>query len=74
MWDAFVPYENAEAAATNKIPRHVKWNSTLVIDAGYDISHWLHTDRNVMMAVYAALSGVSTTFAPLALSETQKTC
>ena len=72
LWDAFVPYENAESAATNNIPRHVKWNSTLVIDAGYDISHWLHTDRNVMMAVYAALSGVSTTFAPLALSETQK--
>ena len=72
LWDGFVPYTSADDAAKGNIPQHVKWNASLVIDAGYDISHWFGTDRNIMLSVYSALSGVSTSFAPIAYSETQK--
>ncbi len=36
---------------------------------GYDIGHWFGTDRNIMMTAFVALSGVSTSFAPIAVSE-----
>ena len=71
LWESFVPYDNANDAENDEVPEHVKWSSYLSIDGGYDIGHWLGTDRNVMMSGYAAISGVSTTFAPVAYSEEQ---
>ena len=84
-WDAFVPYENAQDAfycsqyyfleryspdkVPCKMPTHVKWNSTVSVDMGYDIGHWLNTDRNIMLSLYAALSGVSTSFIPVAYTD-----
>ncbi len=71
LWDSFVPYETVEDARNVNIPRHEKWNSTLALDLGYDIGHWFNTDRNIMLQLYSALSGVSTTFSPLGYSEEQ---
>lgn len=71
LWESFVAYENAGQVKNNEIPQHTKWASYLSVDGGYDIGHWLHTDKNVMMSGYAALSGISTTFAPVAYSEEQ---
>lgn len=71
LWEAFVPYKSADDAAATEVPQHVKWNTSLVIDAGYDIGHWFNTDRNIMLSLYTALSGVSTSFAPIAYSESQ---
>jgi hypothetical protein len=39
---------------------------------GYDIGGWFGTDRTIMMTGYAAISGLSTTIAPIAYSESQK--
>ncbi len=71
LWESFVPYENAKQAQNEDVPMHTKWSSYLSIDGGYDIGHWFGTDRNVMMSGYLSLSGVSTTFAPIAYSESQ---
>lgn len=71
LWEGFVAYENAQQAENSEVPEHTKWASYLSVDGGYDIGHWLGTDRNVMMSGYAAISGVSTTFAPVAYSEEQ---
>ena len=71
LWESFVAYENADQIKENQVPQHTKWASYLAVDGGYDIGHWLHTDKNVMMSGYAALSGISTTFAPVAYSEEQ---
>ncbi len=83
-WDAFVPYANAQDAfycsqynyiARNStdiscnIPTSVKWNSTVSVDMGYDIGHWFNTDRNIMLSLYTALSGVSTSFIPVAYTD-----
>jgi hypothetical protein len=82
-WDAFVPYENVQdafyCAQVNfykngdippcKMPTNVKWNSTVAIDMGYDIGHWFGTDRNIMLQLYTALSGVSTSFIPVAYTD-----
>ncbi len=72
MWESFAAYENPEQVVVGKVPSHAKWSSFLSIDAGYDIGHWFGTDRSIMMAGYAALSGVSKSIAPLAISESQK--
>lgn len=72
LWDSFVPFESVEDAKAGNIPQHTKWNSTLAFDLGYDIGHWFHTDRNIMLQLYTALSGVSTSFSPLGYSEDQK--
>ena len=71
LWETFVAYENIDQVKQKKIPSHTKWSSYLSIDAGYDIGHWFNTDRDIMMAGHAAVSGVSTTIAPLAYSESQ---
>ncbi|MCQ2061727.1 MAG: hypothetical protein MJY99_00125 [Fibrobacter sp.] len=71
LWESFVAYENADQLKEEKVPEHVKWSSYLSIDGGYDIGHWFGTDRNVMMAGYASISGISKTFAPVAYSESQ---
>jgi len=82
-WDAFVPYENAQDAfycaqlnfysdASNvpcNMPTSVKWNSTVAIDMGYDIGHWFGTERSIMLQLYTALSGVSTSFTPIAYTD-----
>jgi hypothetical protein len=84
-WDAFVPYDNAQDAfnctqldfytaetkdnVACKIPESVKWNSTIAADMGYDIGHWFNTNRNVMMQLFASLSGVSTSFMPVAYTD-----
>lgn len=71
LWESFAAYENEKQAENESVPEHVKWSSYLSVDGGYDIGHWFNTDRNIMMAGYLALSGVSTTFAPVAYSEEQ---
>lgn len=77
-WESFVPYQNASQMkqlnedSLHSMPRHKKWSSVLSFDMGYDIGHWFNTDRNIMMAAYVTLSGVSTSIAPLAYSEKQK--
>jgi hypothetical protein len=73
LWESFTPYkQGVDAKSVNMDEyQHVKWNSSLVMDMGYDIGHWFNTDRNIMMSLYTALSGVSTSFAPIAYSEKQ---
>ena len=71
LWESFVAYEDAKQIKTEEVPEHTKWSSYLSIDGGYDIGHWFGTDRNLMMSGYAAISGVSKTFAPVAYSEEQ---
>jgi hypothetical protein len=84
-WDAFVPYETAQDAyycsqstffrgdgasdVPCNTPASVKWNSTLAADMGYDIGHWFGTDRNIMLQLYTSLSGVSTSFVPIAYTD-----
>ena len=72
LWEGFVPYNSAEEAAAEEAPQHVKWNVSLVLDAGYEVGHFFGIQRNIMMSVYSALSGVSTSFSPLAYSANQK--
>lgn len=72
MWESFVPYESAEPLRTGKVPQHTKWSSFVSFMGGYDIGGWFGTDRSIMMTGYASLSGVSTSFAPIAYSESQK--
>ncbi len=84
-WDSFIPYENIQDAiycdqlnfyteadypnAPCNMPTSVKWNSSIALDMGYDIGHWFGTDRNIMLSLYTALSGVSTSFMPLAYTD-----
>lgn len=70
-WESFVPYENQEQVADSVVPEHIKWSSVVTVDAGYDISNWFNTDRNIMLSAYATLSGVSTSIAPVSYSEKQ---
>ena len=72
LWESFVAYENASQIVAGEVPTHAKWSSFFSFMGGYDIGHWFGTDRNIMMTGYASLSGVSSTFAPIAYSEEQK--
>ena len=72
MWESFTAYENGEQIAKGEVPSHAKWSSYVSVMGGYDIGHWFNTERTVMMTGYAALSGISTTIAPIAYSEDQK--
>ena len=69
LWESFVAYENAEQILDGQVPMHAKWDSYFSFMGGYDIGHWFGTDRNIMMTALIALSGVSTSFAPLAVNE-----
>jgi len=85
VWDAFAPYKNAQDAfycsqyyfikenspdeAPCNMPTSVKWNSTVSADMGYDIGHWFGTNRNIMLQLYTSLSGVSTSFIPVAYTD-----
>lgn len=71
MWEGFVAYESAEQIASGEVPSHTKWSSYLSFMGGYDIGGWFGTDRTIMMTGYAAISGLSTTIAPIAYSESQ---
>ena len=71
LWESFVAYENTDQAKEEEAPAHTKWSSYLSFMGGYDIGGWLGTDRTIMMTLYAAISGLSTSFAPIAYSESQ---
>jgi hypothetical protein len=71
MWESFAAYDNGQQIASDEVPTHVKWSSYMSFMGGYDIGHWFGTDRNIMMTAFVALSGVSTSFAPIAVSEKQ---
>ena len=71
LWESFVAYENALQARKREVPMHAKWSAYMAFMGGYDIGHWFGTDRNIMMTAFLALSGVSTSFAPIAVSEKQ---
>jgi len=71
MWETFVAYENAQQIQDTVIPSHTKWSTYLSLAGGYDIGHWFGTDKNIVMSGYASISGVSTTIAPIAYSESQ---
>ena len=72
LWESFVAFDNAKQALDDEVPTHAKWSSYFSFMGGYDIGHWFGTDRNIMMTGYFALSGISTTIAPIAYSEKQK--
>lgn len=71
MWETFTAYENPKQLQDSVVPTHAKWSSYLSVAGGYDIGHWFGTDRNIVMSGYASISGVSTTIAPIAYSESQ---
>ena len=71
LWESFVAYEDADQIAKGEVPQHTKWSSFMSFMGGYDIGGWFGTDRTIMMTLYAALSGISTSFAPIAYSESQ---
>jgi hypothetical protein len=71
LWESFAAYDNGEQIASGAVPEHAKWSSYLSFMGGYDIGHWIGTERNVMMTGFFALSGISTSFTPLAVSEKQ---
>ena len=71
LWESFAAYDNAGQIADGQVPMHAKWDSYFSFMGGYDIGHWFGTDRNIMMTALVALSGVSTTIAPIAYSEKQ---
>jgi len=69
LWEGFAAYENADQIANGEVPSSTKWLSYLSFMGGYDIGGWFNTDRTIMMTAYAALSGVSKSFAPIAINE-----
>ena len=71
LWESFVAYEKSSQIEKEEVPTHAKWSTYLSFMGGYDIGHWFGTDRNIMMTGYVALSGISTSFAPIAVSEKQ---
>jgi len=71
MWESFTPYESDLDAKNTNMPMNKKWNTSFVVDMGYDIGHWFKTSRSIMLSAYSALSGVSTSYAPIAYSEKQ---
>ena len=71
LWESFAAYDNGEQASKFEVPMHAKWSSYISFMGGYDIGHWFGTDRNIMMTAFVALSGISTSFAPIAVSEKQ---
>jgi len=71
MWESFAAYDNGQQISKGEVPMHTKWSTYMSFMGGYDIGHWFGTDRNIMMTGFVALSGVSTSFAPIAVSEKQ---
>lgn len=71
LWESYAAYENASQIEDDNVPVHAKWSSYFSFMGGYDIGHWFGTDRNIMMTALIALSGISTTIAPIAVSDEQ---
>lgn len=71
MWESFAAYDDAGQVETGEVPSHAKWSSYISFMGGYNIAPWFDLSRDIMMVGYAAMSGVSTTFAPIAYSESQ---
>jgi len=71
VWEYVGIFDNVEQAMAIDVPEHKKWSSAVSFDMGYDIGHWFGTDRSIMMAANTALSGISTSVAPIAYSESQ---
>jgi hypothetical protein len=69
LWESFAAYDDAGQIQEETVPMHAKWESYFSFMGGYDIGHWFGTDRNIMMTALLALSGVSNSFAPLAVNE-----
>ncbi|MDR0516164.1 MAG: hypothetical protein LBH25_03880 [Fibromonadaceae bacterium] len=69
VWEYFGNYSSAQDAADMNLTENAKWSSVISIDMGYDIGHWFGTDRNIMLSANTALSGISTSIAPLPYSE-----
>ncbi|MCF0220894.1 MAG: hypothetical protein HUK19_01230 [Fibrobacter sp.] len=69
LWEGFAAYENPDQIVSGDVPSSIKWFSYLSFMGGYDIGGWFGTDRTIMMTGYAALSGVSKSFAPIAINE-----
>ncbi|MDR2731636.1 MAG: hypothetical protein LBB36_00275, partial [Fibromonadaceae bacterium] len=68
-YDANGNYTGYKDGVNCNMPTNVKWNSTVAIDMGYDIGHWFGTNRSIMLSLYTALSGVSTSFVPVAYTD-----
>lgn len=71
LWESFVAYEDASQISKGEVPSHAKWSSFFSMMGGYNIAPWFDADRDIMMTAYASISGVSTSFAPIAYSESQ---
>ena len=71
LWESFAAYDDAAQIQNQTVPMHAKWETYFSFMGGYDIGHWFGTDRNIMMTALVALSGVSSTIAPIAYSEKQ---
>jgi hypothetical protein len=68
-WEEFVPWASAEDIAEGNIPTHAKWSSSLTVNMAYDIAHWFNYSRNMQLAAYMTLSGISMDFSPLAYTD-----
>lgn len=71
LWESYVAYDNVGQITEGEIPSHAKWSSYFSMMGGYNIAPWFNTDRDIMLTGYVALSGISTSFAPIAYSESQ---
>jgi len=71
LWESFAAYDDPSQIDDGSVPQHAKWSSYMSFMGGYDIGGWFGTDRTIMMTGYAAISGVSTEIAPVAVSESQ---
>jgi len=64
-WEAFGAYKSAAQAKAGTIPSSVKWSTVISSDMAYDIGSLIHYDRNVMLHLNTALTGISKSFAPI---------
>ncbi|NLB64264.1 MAG: hypothetical protein GX801_09200 [Fibrobacter sp.] len=65
LWEYFGSFESASDARDMVVPKQAKWANSISVDMGYDIGHWFGTDRNIMMAAIASISGLSKKFMPI---------
>lgn len=65
MWEVYGNYDNAEQASAGIAPSTLKWSTVLSADMAYDIGHWIGYEKNVMMHLNTALTGISKEYAPL---------
>ncbi|HSQ42778.1 MAG TPA: hypothetical protein VLM37_10905 [Fibrobacteraceae bacterium] len=70
-WEVFAPYDNADQIANSEIPTSAKWSSVIAVDMAYDIGNLIGYDKNVMLHLNTAVSGIARSFIPVAYSESQ---